>query len=307
MCGKRLKNALPLWLPYYNNQESPLPHSIKTKLLSMSPATIDRLLKNEKHSGQLRGLSGTRPDYLLKTQIPIKTDNWDVTQPGFVEADTVAHCGTSLSGNFVWSITLVDIHTGWTEIRATWNKGAEGVVRQIKDIESVLPFILKGFDCDNGAEFLNYHLLRYFQERKQSVDFTRSRPYKKNDNAHVEQKNWTSVRHIFGYYRIDQSQLVDQMNDVYRNEWSDLLNYYYPSMKLTEKTKINSKYKRKHDKPLTPFQRLINSEQLDSNTIAKLEQKFKSMNPFQLKKQMDGKLKKIFNQLDLQANPKRRV
>ncbi len=133
----------------------------------------------------------------MKNQIPIKTDNWDVTQPGFLEGDTVAHCGNSLSGNFVWSLTLTDILTAWTECRATWNKGAAGVLAQIKDVENTLPFDILGYDCDNGSEFLNHHLIQYFADRKMPVQFTRSRAYHKNDNAHVEQKNWTHVRHLF--------------------------------------------------------------------------------------------------------------
>ncbi len=143
MCSKRLKSAIPLWLPFYNK---PLSQSVKSRLLSISPATIDRLLKPYKR----HGLSGTKPGYLLKNQIPIKTNHWDTTIPGFVEADTVAHCGNSLQGDFIWSITLTDIVTCWTENRGVWNKGAEGVVEQIKAIEKILPFQLLGFDCDNG-------------------------------------------------------------------------------------------------------------------------------------------------------------
>jgi hypothetical protein len=172
-----------------------------------------------------------------------------------MEADAVAHCGNSVAGEFVWSITLTDIFSAWTEIRATWNKGAEGVTEQVKDIEGVLPFILRGFDGDNGSEFLNWHLIRYLKERdKNPVQFTRSRPYRKNDNAHVEQKNWTHVRHLFGYDRFDRACLVAMMNDLYKNEWSHMVNYFYPSMQLKEKIKIKSKYIRKYNKPKTPYQ-----------------------------------------------------
>jgi hypothetical protein len=143
MCGKRLKAAIPLWLPAYEETFGALELSIKEKLLKISPATIDRFLKPCKALHKRRGLPGTRPGYLLKTHIPIKTDHWDVTQPGFLEADTVAHGGDSVAGDYVWSITLTDIFTGWTEIRATWNKGAEGVLTQIKNIEKMLPFSLR--------------------------------------------------------------------------------------------------------------------------------------------------------------------
>ena len=162
MCSKKLAAAMPLWLPFYDSAFEPLEETIKQPLLQLSPATIDRLLKPIRLNTALKGLSGTKPGTLLRNQIPIRTHAWDITQPGFMEADTVAHCGNSLSGNFVWSLTMTDYHSGWTECRATWNKGAHGVITQIQCIEQYVPFDLKGFDCDNGSEFLNYHLLRYY-------------------------------------------------------------------------------------------------------------------------------------------------
>jgi hypothetical protein len=141
------------------------------------------------------------------------------SNPGFVEADTVAHCGYSLEGNFVWTLTMTDIVTGWTEFRATWIKGSGGVIEQIKVIESLLPFPLRGFDCDNGSEFLNHHLLTYFSEHPNQPAFTRSRPYKKNDNAPVEQKNWTHARQLFGYDRIGKEHLAPLMNEAYSTLW----------------------------------------------------------------------------------------
>lgn len=276
---------------------------LRAQLLKLSPATIDRLLKPLRTLHKRRGLPGTRPGYLLKTHIPIKTDHWDVTQPGFLEADTVAHGGDSTAGYFVWSITLTDILTGWTEIRATWNKGAEGVLEQIKNIEKILPFSLKDFDCDNGSEFLNWHLLRYFSEdRKNSVQFTRSRPYQKNDNAHVEQKNWTHVRHLFGYDRFDDPRLVDLMNDRYQNEWSLYQNHFMPTQKLLEKVKINSKYKRKYSKPKTAYERLLESSDVDAEVKMNKALLHQTLNPFELKKSIEQKLKKIFKWV--KAHPK---
>jgi len=137
---------------------------------------------------------------------------------GFMEADTVAHCGTSMAGDFIWSVTFADILTGWTENRAVWNKGAQGVITQVGDIEDKLPFELLGFDCDNGSEFLNHHLWSYFVDRKKPVQFTRSRACKKNDNAHVEQKNWTHVRQLLGYDRLENPQVVDLLNNLYAKE-----------------------------------------------------------------------------------------
>ena len=159
MCGQRLKAAMPLWLPFYETNHS-IPPEIRAQLLSASARTLDRLLKPLKHRYPKR-FSGTKPGSLLKSQITIKTQQWNEKQPGFVEADTVAHCGTSLLGNFIWSITLTDIYSGWTENAAVWNKGAHGILTNIERIEKRLPFSILGFDSDNGGEFLNYHLLRY--------------------------------------------------------------------------------------------------------------------------------------------------
>lgn len=306
LCSKRLKSALPLWLPFYEKHYEALEISIATQLKSMSPATIDRLLKPIR--GHLRhGLSGTKPGSLLKNQIPIKTNQWDEERPGFVEADTVAHCGDSLNGSFVWSLTLTDIASGWTENRAIWNKGADGVLDRVKCIETHLPFELLGFDCDNGSEFLNHHLVRYFTERPEheKVQFTRSRPYKKNDNAHVEQKNWTHVRQLFGYHRFDNPRIMPLMNDLYQNELSLLQNYFYPCIKLLSKTRVKSKIVKKHSKPMTPYQRLLNSKHVSKSQKDNLKQVFESLDPFELKRRIEKKLHRIFQYVNV-ADTKQR-
>ena len=307
MCSKKLAAAMPLWLPFYDSAFEPLEETIKQPLLQLSPATIDRLLKPIRLNTALKGLSGTKPGTLLRNQIPIRTHAWDITQPGFMEADTVAHCGNSLSGNFVWSLTMTDYHSGWTECRATWNKGAHGVITQIQCIEQYVPFDLKGFDCDNGSEFLNYHLLRYFQDHPKSINFTRSRPYKKNDNAHVEQKNWTHVRQLFGYDRFDQPILVKLMNDLYQNEWSLLQNYFCPTLKLKNKQRINSKYKRQYHPPQTPYQRLINSQYIDQATKDKLNARYQTLNPFILQQQIQQKLNRVFQHIIVTSNVRQRL
>ena len=300
MCSKKLQAAIPLWLPFYEQEYGALDAGIKTKLLAISPSTIDRTLKPVRVSGKTKGLCGTKPGTLLKNQIPIKTHNWDVTKPGFFEADTVAHCGNSLSGNFVWSLTFTDIFSGWTENRAVWNKGSYGVFTQIKDIEAAIAFPIRGFDCDTGSEFLNHHLLRYFTNRPQSpIQFTRSRPYKKNDNAHVEQKNWTHVRQLLGYDRFDKPELVDVINDLYKHECSLYNNFFCPTLKLKEKLRVNSKYVKKYYPPKTPYQRLLDSEQLTREAKLFLSVTYQSLNPFKLKKIIESKLKIIFNTLRL--------
>jgi hypothetical protein len=216
MCSKRLKVAVALWLPFYEQEYGALAEPVRQKLLRMSAATIDRLLKPERARYPGKGLCGTRPGGLLKHQIPIRTDNDDVDRPGYLEADTVAHCGNSLAGDFVWSVTFTDIYSQWTENRAVWNKGAQGVLQQVKEVEAGLAFELLGFDVDNGSEFLAFHLWRYLLDRPQPVPLTRSRPYRKNDQAHVEQKNWTHVRQLLGYQRLEQPELVPLINDLYR-------------------------------------------------------------------------------------------
>lgn len=297
MCSKRLKHALPLWLPHYEAR-FPLEAHIRHQLLTMSARTIDRLLKASRSHYRKR-FGGTKPGSLLKKHIPIKTNQWNESIPGFVEADTVAHGGTSLVGNFVWSITLTDIYSGWTENAAVWNKGAHGVLTQLRIIEERLPFRLLGFDCDNGSEFLNHHLLKHFQERDKAVQFTRSRPYHKGDNAHVEQKNWTHVRQLFGYYRYENPQLVILMNDIYQNEFSLLHNYFYPAMKLQDKVRIESKIKKQYDEPKTPYQRLMKSDAVSAEQKERMRKVFESLNPFTLQEQIQRKLKNIFRLVDI--------
>lgn len=306
-CSKKLKVIIQEWLPHYENKHGLLDDLIRGQLYSISPATIDRILKPIRLKHPRKGISGTKPGRLLKNQIPIKTDHWDVTHPGFLEADTVAHCGNSMSGDFAWSLTLTDIHTAWTENRATWNKGAHGVCSQIEDIEKNLPFPILGFDCDNGSEFLNYHLMRYFAQRDKTVQFTRSRPYRKNDNAHVEQKNWTHVRHLFGYDRFDKPCLVKLMNDLYKNEWSLYQNHFCPTMKLVEKKKINSRYYKRYDTPKTPYQRLMASESIPEDVKRNLEKKHAILNPFELKRVIEEKLKHLFKFVSVTSNVKQRL
>lgn len=306
MCSKKLVSAIKLWLPFYGKTFDPLTPGTRKLLLSISAASIDRALQPARVKLR-KGRCMTRPGTLLRNQIPIRTHHWDVTQPGFVEADTVAHCGNSIAGEFVWSLTFTDILTTWTENRATWGKGSIGVLNQIKDIESHIPFTLKGFNCDNGTEFLNNHLLRYFTDRPKVVSFTRSRPYKKNDNAHVEQKNWSHVRQLLGYDRLDQPELVPMINNLYANEWSLYQNHFCPSFKLVEKTRINSKYRKKYDKPKTPYQRVMESKHISKEVKQKLKAVHLTLDPFILKTEIERKLKRIFQLVKVTSNVRQRI
>lgn len=295
MCSKKLKAAIPLWLPFYEREYEPVSPAVTQKLLAISAATIDRLLKPLRALHK-KGRCTTKPGTLLKNQIPIKTHHWDVGKPGFFEADTVAHCGDSMAGDFVFSLTFTDIFSGWTENRAVWGKGSQGVLRQIRDIEQRIIFPILGFDCDNGSEFLNHHLVRYFTDRpKAPVQFTRSRPYQKNDNAFVEQKNWTHVRQLLGYDRFDNPELVPLLNDLYSSEWSLFNNYFCPTLKLKEKQRINSRYIKKYESPQTPCRRLLDSPDVSADAKHTLEQVYNSLNPFTLKKSLETKLKALFS------------
>jgi hypothetical protein len=293
-CSKRLKAVLPLWLPGYTKQYGDLPEEVIKALLAISPSSIDRLLKVVRIEYKGRGRSTTKPGTLLRKQIPIKTNQWDESRPGFLEADTVAHCGTSMAGMFAFSIDCVDIATGWTEQRAVWGKGEAAVMEQIKDIEASLPFLLLGFDSDNGSEFLNHHLLRHFSVRKQPVQFTRSRAYHKNDNAHVEQKNWTHIRQWLGYHRFDNPEIVPLLNNLYKTEWRLFQNFFCPSVKLIAKQRIASKTIKRYDSPKTPYQRVMESPYITEEVKHSLTDQLQKLNPFHLRKEIEKKLKKIF-------------
>jgi hypothetical protein len=294
-CSKRLKAILPIWLPGYVELYDKLSPELTNALLRVSPPTIDRLLKPIRIHYTKRGRSTTKPGTLLRKQIPIKTNQWDESRPGFLEADTVAHCGDSTSGMYANTIDFVDIATGWTEQRAVWGKGESGVLEQIKNIEKTLPFPILGFDCDNGGEFLNYHLLRHFTERKQPVQFTRSRAYHKDDNAHIEQKNWTHIRQWLGYDRLDNPKVVSLLNNLYTKEWRLFHNFFCPSVKLIAKEKIGSKTIKHHDLPKTPYQRIMDSPHIQESAKLSLSNQLENLNPFMLRKTMDKKLKIIFS------------
>jgi len=296
-CSKRLKAILPLWLPAYAKQFGTLSLEVTQSLRRISPATIDRLLRKTRVQYRGRGRSTTKPGTLLRKQIPIQTNQWDEEKPGFLEADTVAHCGETLLGQFVYTIDMVDIGTSWTEQRAVWGKGETEVLVQIRDIEDSLPFPLLGFDCDNGSEFLNWHLMKHFNQREKPVKFTRSRPYHKDDNAHVEQKNWTHVRQCFGYHRLDKPALVGLMNGLYKQEWRLYHNFFLPSVKLIEKKLVNGKAIKRYDSPKTPYQRVLESPSVSASVKCSLKKQFETLNPFKLRKAIEDKLNTIFEVL----------
>jgi len=290
-CSKRLVAILPMWLPFVPN----LSEEVKNKLLKISAPTIDRILKPIRAKHKYRGFSMTKPGTLLRKSIPIKLDQWNEFKPGFLESDTVHHCGSSMAGQYAVTVDTVDLASGWNEARATWGLGHSGVLNQIKDIELSLPFKLLGFDSDCGGEFINQALVDYLMNRQQNpVQFTRSRPYHKNDNAHIEQKNWTHIRQWLGYYRFDNPDIVPLLNDLYKNEWGLFHNFFLPSVKLMAKNRVGSQTIKKHDDPKTPYQRLLESDHIDAQIKLKLIEQFKKLNPFELREGIEVKLKNIF-------------
>ena len=296
-CSKNLKAVIHLWLPYYAEEFAALSLQTAKALRKISPPTIDRLLKHVRIKYKGRGRSTTKHGTLLRKQIPIKTNQWDEFRPGFLEADTIAHCGDTTEGLYVNTINFVDIASSWTEQKAVWGKGEHSVLKQIENVESDLPFPILGFDADNGNEFLNWHLFRHFTQRKQPIQFTRSRAYHKDDNAHVEQKNWTHVRQWLGYHRFDNHALVPLLNDLYTSEWRLYHNFFCPSVKLLEKKRVASKTIKRYDTPKTPYQRILESKHVPTSIKRNLKEQFEGLNPFKLRKAMEKKLDKIFKTL----------
>lgn len=289
---KRVKAALPIWLPFYRDPE--LDPNLKFQLMKMSASTIERFLNRGRKV--IKGLSLTRRAKFFRYRIPLTHTNEKIINAGHVAADTVAHCGDDISGSFVWSLTVTDRLTGWTENRALVNKKAKSVRNAMDSIERNLPFKFKSIQTDCGSEFLNYLMMRYFQHRPAPVVMSRSRPYQKNDNAHVEQKNFTHVRECFGYERIDQS-LAALMNEIYRDYWNPLHNFFLPQMQLLSKERIGSRIKKKHDFPKTPFERLKLAPNVAEEEKAKLVIRMKSLNPFDLKRGLEQKLDLFFSLL----------
>ena len=299
MCSSLLKSAIPLWMFAVEKRQGVFSNEVKEKLHKVSSRTIERLLKEHKAKFS-KPLSGTKPGTIKREQIPIRQGLWEETRPGFFEADTVAHCGTSLAGMFAWTLDMTDIATHWTECRAVWHKGAQGVVSAVNEIEEAIPFELLGFDCDNGSEFINRYLIKHFTEdhpRKHIIQFTRSRSYHKNDNAHVEQRNWSHPRQLFYRERIDIYELVDLMNDIYSNEFSLLRNHFYPTMKLDHRIMVLSRNRRIYGDPKTPYERVMMSNHVTEEQKKSLNEIHDSLDPIDLKHNLDLKLKNFWRAL----------
>ena len=284
-CGKRLKQAIPPMIDALErHNEIIFDQSLKDKLLKISPATIDRLLKHSKTGLAFKGKSTTKPGSLLKKNIPLRLGNqWDDAIPGFVEIDLVAHCGDTTAGDYVNTLDVTDISTGWTETRAVLNKSQKHTFDALMAIKLNLPFPYRGIDSDNGGEFINDHLFDFCISN--NICFTRSRPHKSNDNCHVEQKNWAVVRRNIGYDRYEGKKAVDTLN-VYYDQLRLYTNFFLPQTKLISRERVNAKIVKKYEIPKTPYQRVLESEHIDEGVKKQLTEQFLMLNPISIKKDM---------------------
>jgi len=292
LCPERLQPFIPdLLKSLENNKEITVTLKQKELLLKVSQATVGRLLTPIRKQLFGKGKSTTKPGTLLKHQIPIKTfADWNNAKPGFLEIDLVACCGETLAGEYINILDTVDICVCWSEMQGFMGKSQYYTTLALDEIDKRLPFKIKGIDSDNDAPFINAHLLRYCETRK--ITFTRCRPYHKNDQAHIEQKNYSVVRKYLGYQRYDTQKQLSIINQIC-HLISLYHNYFQPVMKLKEKIRIGAKIRRKYDKAQTPFQRVLKSKDINSKTKQKLKQKYQTLNPKQLLKQ----ILKLTNQL----------
>jgi len=289
ICSKRLHPFLSEGVAVLERcHELSLPPEVKQLLLSMSRATIDRCLKKARFTHPQHGLSTTKPGSLLKKAIPIRTFTpWEDERPGFLEIDLVAHCGQTTEGTYLNTLTATDLATGWTECLALPNKTQFAVSQAISKLQQALPFPLLGLDSDNGSEFINDTLYRYCLSEQ--ITFTRSRPYQKNDQAHVEQKNWSVVRHTIGYDRLETPEELALLDSIY----SDLrlyINFFQPMLKLVGKLRIDGKTIHRYDQAKTPFRRVLALDSFPVQIKARLADLYVHLNPVVLRTSIDTKV-----------------
>jgi hypothetical protein len=287
----RLKALLPLWLPWARRRLRLRP-AVERQLLAISPRQMDRRLAPHRRPLLQRLYGRTKPGTLLKHHIPLKTDRWEVATPGFTEIDLVAHCGSLGEGEFVHSLNLTDIHTTWVETAAVLGKSQVAVQRALEELREALPFRLQGIDSDNGSEFINQHLWDYCQ--RQEIQFTRGRPYKKDDNAHIEQKNWTHVRKLLGYVRYDSPQAQTAIHALYRGELRLFQNLFLPSVTLLRKERVGARVRRRYDAPRTPLDRVLACPEIRPAVATELQRLRDRLDPFALARTIEQQLARIY-------------
>ncbi len=293
LCGKRLYPFLPdLVEALERHSELHLAPETRDKLLQMSASTIDRRLKRARAGLGARGRTTTRPGTLLKHSVPVRTfADWNEQRPGFLEMDLVAHGGDSAAGEFLHTLCAVDIETRWTEPLALPNKGQKATFEGIQTLRQRLPFPMLGIDSDSGSEFINHHLVRYCRE--EHITFTRSRPYKKNDQAHVEQRNWTVVRQIIGYARYESPEALKLLASIYE-DLRLFVNFFQPVMKLASKTRVGSKVRKTYETAQTPYQRVLASHDVEQADKDRLSDLYLTLNPAELKRRIDSGLSELW-------------
>lgn len=289
-CGERLKACLPDWLPAYEADHRRLDPDVRQALLSASRATLDRLLIPVRVAHRRRAVA--RPGSWLRAAIPVRTE-WPEQAPGYLEMDTVALCGGALDDRHGWMLDAVDVHTTWSALRGLPNRSEASVYGQMDDLAAQLPFPLRGLDSDNGGEFINHQLVGWCVRRRPPVTFTRSRPYRKNDQAHVEQKNYTNVRLWFGYERYDGAEVWPLVNALCRGPLHHLLNYFLPTMKLCHKEQVGSRTVRHYGPTLTPLERVLACAEVSPATRALLRAQKAALNPFAVRREVDRQLQAI--------------
>lgn len=293
-CGQRLKPLVEEELGRLRALgELEVDEKTARKLRQVSSATIDRLLTAKKTEWITQRRYGRIGGNLVAKKIPLKMTDWDIHQVGFLEMDLVLHCGASTAGEFAHSLSALEISSTWWEGEAVIGRAQSRIFEAIKKIRGRTPFTWRGIDSDNDNAFINDQLYRYTQ--KEHLDFTRSRPYRKNDNAYIEQKNFTHVRRPLGYLRYDTPQELDLINDLYRNELRLYKNFFQPVMRLERKERVNGKIHRRYAKPKTPYRILKESGQLSREQIKTLDELYRSLNPADLKRRIDQKLKQLFS------------
>jgi hypothetical protein len=289
-CGLRLKACLSDWLPAYEEDQRRLDPDVRQSLLAASRATLDRLLIPARIAHRRRAT--TRPGSLLRGEIPIRTE-WPEQAPGYLEVDTVALCGGCLDDRHGWMFDGVDIHTTWSALCGLPNRSEASVCGHLDEIRAGLPFVLRGLDSDNGGEFINHQLKRYCAAQEPAIVFTRSRAYKKNDQAHIEQKNFTNVRLWFGYERYDHPEVWPRVNALCRGALNQLLNYFLPTMKLEHKERVGSRTVRRYGPAQTPLRRVLACAEVAQQTKERLRAERAKLNPFAVRRQVDQQLRQI--------------
>jgi hypothetical protein len=306
ICGKRLAPILREVVRRLERfREIRISDDIRQKLNRISAASIDRLLAKERKKHQIKGRGNTKPGTLLKHQIPIRTfSDWNEQKPGFVEIDLVGHDGGDSHGDYAQTLDVTDICTTWTETEAVRNKAQIWVFDALKDIRQRIPFPLLGIDSDSGGEFINAHLFSYCQEEK--ITFTRSRPYRKNDSCFVEQKNYSIVRRAVGYLRHDTEEELATLNELYRH-LRLYTNFFQPTMKLIEKTRIGSKVIKRYDKPLSPYRRVLACPDVSEENKQALRKLYGKLNPAHLKRQITRLQQKLYKLNVQKRSPMKKV